>query len=163
MSRDDARIDISIPQQTLTLVIPDSGHQVFPVSTALNGPGQKFGSECTPTGRHVVRACIGAGQALNTVYIGRRPTGEIYSESLGQEQPGRDWILTRILWLSGLEPGINRLGNVDSMRRFIYIHGTPYEEQIGLPVSKGCIRMRNADIIDLFSQVRSGTYVNITT
>jgi L,D-transpeptidase catalytic domain len=162
LSKAGARIDISISQQTLTLVTSDTIDQVFPVSTALNGPGQQYGSECTPTGRHVVRACIGAGQALNTVYIGRRPTGEIYTDSLSKEQPGRDWILTRILWLSGMEPGINRLGDVDTMRRFIYIHGTPYEDQIGAPVSKGCIRMRNTDIVELFDQVSPGTPVNIT-
>ncbi|HBE92785.1 MAG TPA: L,D-transpeptidase [Gammaproteobacteria bacterium] len=157
-----ASIEISIPQQTLTLLTSDSVEQVFPVSTALNGPGQQHGSECTPIGRHVVRACIGTGQVLNSVYTGRRPTGEIYSERLSREQPGRDWILTRILWLSGIEPGINRLGDVDTMRRFIYIHGTPYENQIGTPVSKGCIRMRNVDIIELFDKVVPGTAVNIT-
>ena len=163
MNPDAARIHISIPDQTLTLIEPDSPDRIYPVSTALNGPGEQFGSECTPRGRHVVRACIGAGMPVNTVFAGRRPTGEIFSQDLYQEQPDRDWILTRILWLSGSEPGFNRLGKVDTMRRYIYIHGTPYEDQVGTPVSRGCIRMRNDDIIDLFDRVSPGIPVEISS
>jgi len=154
-------IDISIPDQALALKNAGTGSRVFPVSTALNGPGQRRGSECTPLGRHVIRARIGAGLPVNSVFVGRRPTGEIYSAGLDRSQPGRDWILTRILWLSGLEPGFNRLGDVDTMRRYIYIHGTPYEDDIGKPVSKGCIRMRNRDLIELFDLAPVGTIVNI--
>lgn len=158
---------------TVSLVI-DIGHQtmalkndsdetviVYPVSTADNGPGQLNGSGCTPTGRHVIRAKVGAGEPVNTVFRGRRPTGEIYRTGMREEQPGRDWILTRILWLSGCEPGHNRLGNVDTMRRYIYIHGTPDEVELGIPGSHGCIRMRNRDVIELFEKVEAGTPVDI--
>jgi lipoprotein-anchoring transpeptidase ErfK/SrfK len=95
------------------------------------------------------------------VFVGRRPTGEIWSEALTREHPERDWILTRILWLSGLEKGFNRLGDVDTMRRYIYIHGMPDSEPCGVPASIGCIRMRNADIIELFDRVAVGTPVII--
>jgi len=161
LTQGGARIDISIADQTLALVEPGKASRVYPVSTAGNGPGEMAGSECTPRGRHVIRACIGAGQPVNTVFTGRRPTGEIYTRELYNQQPGRDWILTRILWLSGCQPGFNRLGDVDTMRRYIYIHGTPYEQQIGTAVSKGCVRMRNEDIIDLFDRVAAGTAVEI--
>ena len=118
-------------------------------------------SECTPRGRHIVRARIGAGLPIGTVFVGRRPTGEIYSEKLASQFPGRDWILTRILWLRGLEPGRNRFGEVDSMRRYIYIHGTPDDQPMGVPRSHGCIRMRNDDIVDLFDDVPAGAVVDI--
>jgi len=132
-----------------------------PVSTAANGPGEVNGSGCTPRGWHVVRARIGAGSPANTVFIGRRPTGEILTPELRAAAPQRDWILTRILWLSGLERGRNRLGEVDTMRRYIYIHGTPDDEPMGKPASHGCIRMRNADIMALFEQVPAGIRVLI--
>jgi lipoprotein-anchoring transpeptidase ErfK/SrfK len=118
-------------------------------------------SECTPRGRHIVRARIGAGLPIGSVFVGRRPTGEIYSEELASQFPGRDWILTRILWLRGLEPGRNRFGEVDSMRRYIYIHGTPDDQPMGVPRSHGCIRMRNDDIVDLFDDVPAGAVVDI--
>lgn len=155
------RIDISIADQSLSVF--DDGECVFtaPVSTARNGPGEQIDSECTPRGRHIVRAMIGDGCPENTVFVSRRPTGEIYSPALRAAAPDRDWILTRILWLSGCEPGINRLGNVDTMRRYIYIHGAPDEEPIGVPDSHGCIRMRNPDVTRLFSLVRPGTPVMI--
>ncbi|HHO69727.1 MAG TPA: L,D-transpeptidase, partial [Gammaproteobacteria bacterium] len=129
--------------------------------TARNGAGEQEGSECTPRGRHRIRACIGAGCAPGTVFLGRRPTGEVYSEALAAREPGRDWILSRILWLCGEEPGRNRLGEVDSMRRFIYIHGCPDSEPVGEPRSHGCIRMTNRDVIDLFDRVAPGTPVLI--
>lgn len=123
--------------------------------------GEQPGSLCTPRGKHLIRAKIGAGQPINTVYAGRRPTGEIYSPELAQAFPERDWILSRILWLSGCEPGFNRLGAADTMRRYIYIHGTAEEAAIGSPVSHGCVRMRNRDIIELFELVPAGTPVEI--
>lgn len=155
-------IRISIPQQTLMLCDAE-GRPLgqWPVSTASNGAGEVSGSFCTPRGRHVVRARIGAGAPPNTVFVRRRPTGEIYSPALGAQHPGRDWILTRILWLSGCEPGRNRLGNVDTMRRFIYIHGSPDTAEMGVPGSHGCIRMRNADIVELFDRVQAGMPVLI--
>lgn len=156
------QIDISIAAQTLCLT-DDAGHsQTWLVSTALNGPGESSGSECTPRGRHVIRARIGDGQPPGAVFVGRRATGEIYSPALAASAPARDWILTRILWLSGCEVGRNRLGRVDSMRRFIYIHGTPDTEPMGVPRSHGCVRMRNADIITLFDRVTVGCPVTIT-
>jgi lipoprotein-anchoring transpeptidase ErfK/SrfK len=156
------RIRISIPAQTLAL-LDEGGRTVreYAVSTAARGPGERRGSHCTPRGRHVVRAKIGAGAASNTVFVGRRPTGEVWSPDLAAQHPGRDWILTRILWLSGCEPGFNRLGEVDTMRRYIYIHGSPDTVPMGVPGSIGCVRMRNADIIELFELVPARTPVEI--
>ena len=154
-------IHISIASQCLQLLEDGRVLREFPVSTATNGPGEQKGSNCTPRGRHVVRAMIGKSCPPDTVFVGRRPTGEIYSSSLRAAFPGRDWILTRILWLSGLEPGRNRLGNVDTMRRYIYIHGSPADVAMGVPGSHGCVRMRNSDIIELFDQVEAGTKVLI--
>ncbi|MDR5172769.1 L,D-transpeptidase [Methylobacillus flagellatus] len=156
------RIEVSIPLQTLR-VFDDAGRLLgeYPVSTALNGIGEQKNSYCTPRGLHVVRAKIGAGQPLGAVFRGRRPTGEVWMPALHAQHPGRDWILTRILWLSGCEPGFNRLGNVDSMQRYIYIHGTPDSEPMGEPHSHGCIRMRNADVRELFDLVPIGTQVMV--
>ncbi|HWU81930.1 MAG TPA: L,D-transpeptidase [Methylophilaceae bacterium] len=156
------QIEISIAQQLLT-VLDDDGElrAQYPVSTALKGPGEIKGSYQTPRGRHVVRAKIGGDAPVNSVFVGRRPTGEIWTTMLGEQHPGRDWILTRILWLSGCEVGRNRLGNVDSMQRYIYIHGTPDDQTIGEPHSHGCVRMRNDDVIALFDMVPVGTAVEI--
>lgn len=132
------------------------------VSTALNGPGQEPGSECTPLGWHRVRLKIGDGCPSGTVFVARRPTGECYSTSLARDAPERDWILSRILWLTGSESGLNRGGRRDSLRRFIYIHGCPDSEPMGHPASHGCIRMRNDDVIALFDQVDTGCPVLIT-
>lgn len=155
-------IDISIKRQTLTL-LNNAGELLaqYAVSTAANGVGCEKDSGCTPLGQHIVRAKIGEGAAANTVFVGRRPTGEIYTPALMAEFPNRDWILTRILWLSGREVGKNRLGNVDTMQRYIYIHGTPDSTELGKIGSHGCVRMRNADIIELFSRVPVGTTVDI--
>lgn len=157
------KLEISIAGQELRL-FDDAGRLVrrWPVSTAANGPGEQSGSYCTPRGRHLVRARIGAGAPENTVFVRRRPTGEIYSEELAAAHPGRDWILTRILWLSGCEPGYNRLGEVDTMRRYIYIHGSPETTPMGVPGSHGCVRMHNRDIVELFELVPVGTPVDIT-
>ena len=156
------RIVIDIPTQTLTLI--DGAGEVlreYRVSTAKNGPGEQSGSFCTPRGEHWVRAKIGEGLAENTVFVRRRPTGEVWSPDLAAAQPERDWILSRILWLCGREPGLNRWGEVDSMRRYIYIHGTPDTQPMGEPRSIGCVRMRNADVIELFDLVAPGTPVLI--
>lgn len=155
-------IEINLAEQRLRLYAGDEVLLEAPVSTAANGPGEVNGSGGTPRGWHVVRACIGAGSPANTVFVGRRPTGEVLTPERRAAEPQRDWILTRILWLSGLERGRNRLGQVDTMRRYIYIHGTPDEERLGVPASHGCIRMRNTDIMDLFEQVPVGTRVLIT-
>ncbi len=156
----ELRITVSLTRQRLWLDT-DRGRQEYLVSTSRHGPGERLGSQATPRGRHYIRARIGAGLPEAAVLVGRRFSGEIYTPALGRRYPGRDWILTRILWLSGLEPGRNRLGSVDSMRRYIYIHGTPDEEPMGVPWSHGCIRMRNRDIVALFDQVAAGTLVEI--
>jgi hypothetical protein len=135
----------------------------WPVSTARNGLGERNGSGCTPRGRHRIRLKIGAGCAPDTVFVGRRPTGELYSAALAAAHPGRDWILTRILWLTGCESGRNRGGACDTLRRFIYIHGCPDSEPMGVARSHGCIRMRNADVIELFDLVDNGVPVLIDT
>ena len=131
------------------------------ISSAKNGTGQQNGSFCTPLGKHIIRAKIGDGQPVNTVFVRRRPTGEIYTPELGKQYPQRDWILTRILWLSGCEPGFNRLGSVDTMRRYIYIHGSPDSVKMGQPGSIGCIRIANHDLLELFETVTVGTEVYI--
>jgi L,D-transpeptidase YbiS len=156
---------IDVNQQVLKLHNGSSSITKYPISTALNGVGQKSGSECTPLGRHIIRAKIGAGAPLNSVFVARRQTGEIYSPVLAQqsEKVGkfRDWILTRILWLSGCEIGRNRLGDCDTMRRFIYIHGCPDSHQMQVPSSHGCIKMRNTDVVDLFDRVVVGEFIDI--
>ena len=161
MQPESRLIKVSIDEQRLQLL--ESGRIVMDVavSTAANGPGERMHSECTPRGWHRIRARIGAGAAANTVFVGRRATGEIYTPELKQRHPGRDWMLTRILWLCGMEPGHNRFGDLDSMRRYIYIHGCPEEDAMGTPSSHGCIKMRNAEVIELFDRVPSGTRVLI--
>lgn len=156
------RIEVSILQQTLTVF---DGTQIlahFSISTAANGAGCQKNSGCTPTGQHIIRAKIGEGAPINSVFVGRRATGEICSPELMAEFPNRDWILTRILWLSGTEVGVNRLGDVDTMQRYIYIHGTPDDVALGQPGSHGCIRMRNSDVIALFNMVPVGTPIHIS-
>jgi len=154
-------LSISISKQQLSLHRKGIIEKIYLVSTAKNGAGERMGSECTPTGWHKIRAKIGGDQPLNAVFIGRRPTGEIYTPDLKNQYRDRDWILTRILWLGGLESGKNRYGDVDSTWRYIYIHGCPDELMKGEPESHGCIRMKNADVADLFNSVDVGIKVLI--
>ena len=154
-------LDIDITRQQLTLFNLGVAVLSYPVSTAKNGAGELKGSECTPRGWHSIRAKIGADQPLHSVFIGRRATGEIYSPELAKLHPQRDWILTRILWLGGLEPHKNRYGNVDSTWRYIYIHGCPDDTVTGIPQSHGCIRMRNNDLLELFNRIAVGIKVYI--
>ena len=156
-------IRVSIAEQTLSL-FDDAGRvlRTYPVSTAERGAGERRGSYCTPRGKHLIRAKIGQGLPENTIFVARRPTGELLSRDLADANPQRDWILTRILWLSGCEIGVNRLGDVDTMRRYIYIHGCPDSEPVGVPHSHGCIRMRNRDIVELFDQIAPYTPVEIS-
>ena len=156
------KIEIDIGKQQLSL-LDGEGKTVktYSVSSAKNGGGEQSGSFCTPRGRHLVRAKIGAGQPPNAVFVRRRPTGEIWTPELHARYPGRDWILTRILWLSGCEPGRNRLGEVDTMRRYIYIHGAPDSAEMGAPGSIGCVRMRSRDIVELFELVPAYAAVEI--
>lgn len=156
------RIEISVAAQTLQL-LDDAGQLLrqYTISSAAKGVGEQMGSYQTPRGRHRIRARIGDGLPLGAVLRGRRPTGEICTPELMAAQSDRDWILTRILWLCGEEPGKNRGGQVDTMRRYVYIHGTPDSAVLGVPGSHGCIRMRNTDMVDLFDRVPVGTPVNI--
>ncbi|NJM11680.1 MAG: L,D-transpeptidase [Synechococcaceae cyanobacterium SM1_2_3] len=144
----DRLIRISIPEQRLDLLEGGAVAASYPVSTARNGPGEQRGSGCTPRGWHRIRIKIGAGLPINAVLTGRRPTGEIYGEELAGRYPERDWILSRILWLTGLETGFNRGGNCDTLRRFIYLHGCPDTAPMGVPLSHGCIRMRNREVLE---------------
>ncbi len=152
---------VSIKRQSLELMRGEAVICCYAVSTALAGAGEANGSGCTPRGRHYIRVRIGADQPSGAVFIARRPTGEVYSPELAAQYPERDWILSRILWLCGLDKGFNRGGDLDTQRRYIYIHGTPDTEPMGVPRSHGCIRMRNADLIELFDQVQPGTPVLI--
>lgn len=161
------RIHVSIARQMLE-VFDDNGTLLrsYAVSTAKNGVGEVSDSYCTPRGRHVIRAKLGRGAPANTVFVRRRQTGEVHSPDLHAAHPGRDWILTRILWLSGCQPGFNRGRNsdgetVDTMRRYVYIHGSPDHAEMGRPGSHGCIRMRNHDIVELFDLVPAYTLVDI--
>ncbi len=154
-------VHIDVEQQRLHLVVRGAIERSYIISTALNGVGERNGSGCTPRGQHRIRAKVGAGSAPGAVFVGRRTTGEVWSPDLAAQHPGRDWILSRILWLTGCEPGVNRGGAVDTLRRFIYIHGCPDGSPLGEPVSHGCVRMANADVIDLFGRVVVGTRVCI--
>ncbi|MBA6418763.1 MAG: L,D-transpeptidase [Pseudomonas neustonica] len=154
-------IHISIAAQQLTGFQAGKVVCCYPVSSALNGLGERSGSGCTPRGEHRVRARIGAGQPLGSVYIGRRPTGEVWTPELAAANPQRDWILTRILWLCGNRPGFNRGGQVDSQRRYIYLHGTGDDQPMGEPLSHGCIRLRNEDMLELFDSTPVGCTVQI--
>ena len=161
MENSQPQIMVLIAKQQLLLLNNGQIIGKYPTNTAKNGVGEQQDSGCTPRGKHQIRAKIGAGQATGRVFVGRRPSGEIYSPALDRARPDRDWILSRILWLSGLEPGVNRLGNVDTMQRYIYIHGSPDDCVTTEPQSHGCIRMKNKDIIDLFDRVEIGAQVDI--
>lgn len=155
------RLEVDLATQRLVVRTGDEILRRYQVSTSARGAGERRDSGCTPRGLHRIRARIGAGLPSGAVLVGRRFTGEIWTPALHERFPGRDWILSRILWLSGCEPGFNRLGSVDSMQRFIYIHGTPDCEPMGVPRSHGCIRMRNSDVIELFDLVPAGCTVLI--
>ncbi|MGH8505621.1 MAG: L,D-transpeptidase family protein [Stenotrophobium sp.] len=154
-------LDLDLARQRLRLLEGARVLREYPVSTGGNGAGEINGSGCTPRGRHKVRAKIGAGAPAGAVFVGRRQTGEIWTPELHAKFPRRDWILTRILWLSGLETGRNRLGCVDTFRRYIYLHGTPHITALGAPGSKGCVRMDNRDIVELFDTIAVATEIEI--
>src|SRR5690625_4900614 len=161
VASDQPWLDVELKTQRLWLRQGETTLLEFQMSAALNVAGELNGSGCTPRGRHQVRAKIGAGAPNGGVFVGRRQTGELYDHALGRAFPERDWILTRILWLSGLEPGFNRFGELDTMRRYIYIHGCPDTEPMGVPGSAGCIRLRNHELLDLFERTPVATPVLI--
>jgi len=154
-------IRIEIEKQLLSLYLGQELIASYQVSTSKDGPGEEMESGCTPRGLHRIKIKIGDGLPENSVFVGRRPTGEIYTPELGANNPERDWILTRIIWLTGMEPEQNRGGNRDTLRRFIYIHGCPDSEPMGIPASHGCVRMRNCDLLELFDLVDTDTLVEI--
>lgn len=162
----ELQIIVNIAEQTLVLYNQQTEVCRYAISTAKNGIGSQQDSGCTPLGRHIIAQKIGGSEPINSVFIGRVPTGEIYSADLGAQYPARDWILSRILWLSGLEEGVNKgsndKGGCDTYQRYIYIHGTPDNEPMDLPLSHGCVRMRNHDIVELYTQIEEGTPVFIT-
>jgi len=162
MTDNTYQIEIRLSEQKLFLKADEKAIRDYIISTAKNGPGEMMDSECTPCGGHIIAEKIGEGCESGTVFIGRKPTGEIYSPKLRQESPGRDWILTRIIWLKGTEPGKNQGGEVDSYERYIYIHGSPDDVEMGVPRSRGCVRMRNSDVIELYDLIQEGTAVTIT-
>lgn len=157
----EKHIDIDINKQMLTLFADKSVLSSYAISTAKNGVGQQNGSECTPLGKHIIDSKIGGDAEENSVFVGREETGEIFSGELRKTNPERDWILTRILWLSGQEEGANRGGEVDTKSRYIYIHGCPDSDSFSSPSSHGCVKMRNKDIVELFKNVDAGTHVFI--
>lgn len=161
MSLNTPYLLVNTLEQKLYLYHYNQVKKTYLVSTAKAGLGEKNGSEKTPRGQHIIRAKIGESCPINTVFIGRRPTGEIYTPDLAAKHPKRDWILTRILWLSGLEKGKNRLGEIDTMQRYIYIHGTPDSEPLGIPLSHGCIRMHNEELLELFQNIPPLTKITI--
>lgn len=161
MSKAEQHIKIDLGEQLLELYAGEELLKSYPVSTAKNGPGELMDSECTPRGCHVIAEKIGGDSPENTVFVGRRATGEIYQPAMRAAEPERDWILTRIMWLRGQEPGVNLHGQVDSYDRYIYIHGTPDDVDISMIGSRGCVRLRNRDIIELFDMVDEGTRVEI--
>ena len=159
------QIIINIEKQTLSVYRYDKKVKSYDISTAKNGIGSQQDSGCTPLGTHIIAQKIGSGEHINTVFVGRVPTREIYSAELGQQYPERDWILSRILWLQGLEEGVNKgsndQGGCDTYQRYIYIHGMPDSEPTGIPRSHGCVRMRNKDLMELFELVKENTSVHI--
>ena len=161
MEHDDYNISIDLTRQVLQLQVAAGVVREYPVSTGKNGPGEQLDSGCTPRGRHSIAGMIGAGCAANTVFIGRQPTGELHTPALHRQHPERDWILTRIIWLRGEQPGVNQGGAVDTYSRYIYIHGAPDDLKMGEPGSAGCIRMRNNDVVELFELVSQGCEVNL--
>lgn len=154
-------IKIKVDSQSMECYEDGTLLNSYLISTAKNGVGEKLGSECTPRGWHAIYSKIGMDNEINSVFVARKWTGEIYNEELANKFPDRDWILTRILQLEGLEEGFNLGGDLDSLSRYIYIHGTPDTTILGKPGSHGCIRMSNKDIIQLFNWVRVGTKVHI--
>jgi lipoprotein-anchoring transpeptidase ErfK/SrfK len=157
----EVKLVVEGQRQLLHVFIDGQVRTHYPISTAKRGFGERKGSEKTPRGQHRIQAKIGANQTINSVFVARRPSGEIYQPVLAVHDPNRDWILSRILWLSGCELGRNRLGHVDTMQRYIYLHGSPEEADFSQPSSHGCIRMRNPHIIELFDLVSIGTIVDI--
>lgn len=152
---------VNIQQQEIYVVRNDAIEKTYRISSAKNGIGNSAGSGKTPLGVHRIAEKIGAGAKPNTIFLGRKDSGKtatILKDPIDSED---DYVTSRILWLEGLEPGINKGKGIDSKQRYIYIHGTPEEGLIGTPASHGCIRLYNKDVIELFDVVSAGTLVVI--
>jgi hypothetical protein len=154
-----ADIWIDLAEQTLTL---PKHNKVYLISSGQNGIGEQENTGKTPRGWHKIALKFGQTAPQNAVFIARQETGEVYDEALAAEFPERDWILSRILWLSGLEDNFNQGEGCDTFKRYIYIHGTPDTEPMGIPMSHGCIRMRNQDVIELFDLIAEEALVFIS-
>jgi len=152
---------VDVPQQSLSLYEHDQCLQSWPVSTASRGCGNDRDSLKTPLGAHRIAEKIGAGCQAHTIFKAREDTGCLADVIMQAHSGDEDLITSRILWLKGIEAGKNLNGDVDTQQRYIYIHGTPEEGLIGQPVSHGCIRMRNRDVIELFELVEVETLVFI--
>jgi lipoprotein-anchoring transpeptidase ErfK/SrfK len=157
----NSKINISVSSQKLSLFQEGELISSYKVSTALKGVGQEKNTNKTPLGNHIIRAMIGRNLPIYAVIKARRYTNEIWTKELDDPSITVDWILSRVIWLSGKDLGRNRLGNVDTMQRYIYIHGTNEEHLLGTPSSHGCIRMSNEDVIELFDLVSVGDIVEI--
>ncbi|KXO85971.1 peptidase [Acinetobacter venetianus] len=156
---EQADIVIDLAQQTLSL---PKHNKFYVISSGKNGIGEQENSGKTPRGWHRVAQKVGENSPQNSVFIARQPTGEVYDQQLAQQFPQRDWILSRILWLDGLEQGFNHGEGCDTFKRYIYIHGTPDTEPMGIPMSHGCIRMKNDEIIELFDLISEDALVYIS-
>jgi len=151
-------IIVSVTDQMLYHRRQTGVFHTYPVSTAAGGVGNESGSLKTPFGSHRICARIGEGMPIFTAFVSRIPVG-IYDPA--HDDPSLDWVLTRILWLEGMETGKNRRGHVDTKSRFIYIHGTHEEDMLGIPASHGCVRMCNIDMLELFEHTHTGEIVRI--
>jgi hypothetical protein len=152
---------VSIGRQTLQLYSDGELVKAYVVSTSARTPSSQKGSCGTPLGLHAIAEKIGAGQPPGIVFKNRVPTGYHFSEHLARGGADENLVTTRILWLKGLEPGVNQGGDVDSYDRYIYIHGTNREDRLGHPQSAGCVVLSNLDVIDLYERVRVGDVVLI--
>ncbi len=156
---EQADVVIDLAQQTLSL---PKHNKFYVISSGKNGIGEQENSGKTPRGWHRVAQKVGENAPQNSVFIARQPTGEVYDQQLAQQFPQRDWILSRILWLDGLEQGFNHGEGCDTFKRYIYVHGTPDTEPMGIPMSHGCIRMKNDEIIELFDLISEDALVYIS-
>lgn len=166
MNIDSVYLLIDTQKQQMFVYQAEQLIATYAVSTAKNGTGSLENSGCTPLGEHQIAEKFGDGLPQNAVFVARQFTGELYDDELGGAFAERDWILGRIMWLDGCENGINQGQNadgfcVDSKSRYIYIHGTPDSEPMGVPLSHGCVRMRMNDVVKLYEQVAIGTKVII--
>lgn len=161
LEADQRALIVNPARQELYVVMNDQVENIYPISTSKNGLGSAKGGGRTPIGTHKIAEKIGEGLPFGTVFTDRLPTGSVVTREQLQGRELAGGMTSRILWLSGLEPGVNQGGEVDSHDRYIYIHGTKEEHAIGAPASYGCIRMVNDDVITLFNIVKEGTLVEI--